>query len=126
MIRMYTYYIYVMKKLAWMSLLVFVFGSMSVHAQETVQQKKKDKKTEQLVCWVSMDCENCKSKIEKNIAYEKGVKDMKVDLDTKLVTITYRSDKTTPEKLEKAIQDLGFKTEVIPAKKEGEEKKQSK
>ncbi len=97
------------------SLAVFSL-STSLMAQEK-KDKKKDNKIETLSCWASMDCEACVAKIEKNIAFEKGVKDLKVDLKTKLVTVKYRTDKTSPEKLEKAIKDLGFKTEVIVEKK---------
>ena len=86
-------------------------------------QEKTKKKNDKVKYWVSMSCENCKAKVEKNIAFEKGVKDMVVDLDTKTVTLTYNTKKTNPEKLEKAIKDLGFKTEKIEAKDKIEEKK---
>jgi copper chaperone CopZ len=77
------------------------------------QDQPKDDKTATMKCWVSMTCENCKAKVEKNIAYEKGVKDLQVDLPSKIVTIKYRTDKTSPEKLTKAIQKLGYKAEVV-------------
>ena len=89
-------------------------GSMHVNGQSN----KKDK-TDTVKYWVSMSCENCKAKVEKNIPFEKGVKGLEADLKTKTVTITYRTDKTNPAKLEKAIQELGFKTELVK-----EEKKQ--
>ena len=90
----------------------------------TKAQDKGKKKIETVKYWVSMDCENCKAKVEKNIAFEKGVKDLKVDLRTKTVVITYKPKKTKPEKLEKAIKKLGFKTEIIvpEQKKEGKKK----
>jgi len=92
--------------------------AFAVCTQVTAQDKKqKAAKTETMKCWVSMDCESCKAKIEKNIPFEKGVSDLKVDLPTKMVTLTYKPDKTSPEKLEKAIQKLGYKTEIIPDKK---------
>lgn len=74
--------------------------------------QEKDMKTAIVVISAEIDCNNCKQKIEKNIAFEKGVKDMKVDLSTKTVTITYRKDKTTPEKLVAAINKLGYKASV--------------
>lgn len=112
-----------MKKIVVLFLMMLAVFSITTGsmAQEKKDVKKK-KKTETLTCWASMDCAGCQSKIEKNIAYEKGVKDLKVDLDTKLVTVTYRSDKTNPEKIEKAIKDLGFKTEIIPANEKSKEK----
>lgn len=89
-------------------------GPVHVAGQD---KKQKAAKTETLKCWVSMDCENCKAKIEKNIPFEKGVSDLKVDLPTKTVTITYKPRKTNPEKLEKALQNLGLKTEILLDKK---------
>ena len=79
-------------------------------------KKQKAAKTDTLNCWVSMSCEKCVANIEKNIPFEKGVTDLKVDLPTKMVKITYKTNKTNPEKLEKAIKKLGYKTEIIPNK----------
>lgn len=108
-------------------LLAFSLALFSMNFSTMAQEKKekKDKKIETLTCWASMDCDGCVAKIKKNIAYEKGVKDLNVDLKTKLVTVKYRKDKTSPEKLEKAIRDLGFTTEIIKkkAKKEGKKVK---
>jgi copper chaperone CopZ len=89
-------------------------GTSTVTAQS---KKEKKENLQTMKCWVSMSCENCKAKVEKNIAYEKGVKELDVDLPTKTVTIKYRSDKTSPAKLEKAIKKLGYKTEIIEEKK---------
>ena len=88
-------------------------------------QEKQQKKNETVKYWVSMTCESCKAKVEKNIAFEKGVKDMIVDLETKTVTINYKAKKTSPEKLEKAFKELGFKTERLPLESKKENKKQS-
>jgi len=85
--------------------------------QKDQDQKKEEPKSATMKCWVSMDCEACKAKIEKNLPFEKGVTGLKVDLPTKTVEVTYKTAKTSPEKLEKAIQKLGFKTEIIPEKK---------
>ncbi len=91
-----------------------IAGFSTILAQDKIS---KPKKTETMKCWVSMDCSSCQTKIEKNMSFEKGVSDLKVDLPTKMVTITYKPAKTSPEKLEKALQELGFKTEVIADKK---------
>jgi copper chaperone CopZ len=96
-----------------MALGLSVFGT-SVNAQETAGVK-----SDTVKYWVSMTCENCVAKIEKNIAFEKGVKDLVVDLKTKTVTISYKNKKTNPDKLEKAIKDLGYTTERIEEGKAG-------
>lgn len=78
-------------------------------------QNKKDKKNdkETVVFAVSMTCENCKKRIEKNIAYEKGVTDMKVDLPSKTVEIVFKKDKTTVEKLQAALEKLGYEAKMV-------------
>ena len=77
------------------------------------QNKDKKKKTEEVVFLAGIDCENCKKKIEKNISWEKGVKDLRVKLDEKKVTILYDPSKTTPENLQAAIEKLGYTCEII-------------
>ncbi|MBU0765316.1 MAG: heavy-metal-associated domain-containing protein [Bacteroidetes bacterium] len=61
----------------------------------------------------SMKCNSCKAKIEKNIAFEKGVKHINADVATKVITIAYRRDKNNPESLVKAIQKLGYEAEPV-------------
>lgn len=97
------------------SLVILVIFQFSLAAAFTAsaQDKKKDDKEKTMKCWVSMSCANCQAKVEKNIAFEKGVTGLETDLTTKTVTIKYNSKKTNPEKLEKAIQKLGYKTEVL-------------
>ena len=65
---------------------------------ELSAQKKKNQETVKFLV-EEMECNNCKAKVEKNIAFEKGVKDLKCDVKNRTVTITYDSKKTTPEKL---------------------------
>lgn len=65
-------------------------------------------KTATVVFATNLHCDNCKKKIEGNIAYEKGVKDLKVDVTNKTVSVTYRTDKTSSEALRQAIAKLGY------------------
>lgn len=75
------------------------------------QDKKKNQET--VTFYVEdMHCQNCQSKIEKNIAFEKGVTDIQCDLDNKLVTITYKADKTNPENIVKGFEKIKYKAEV--------------
>jgi copper chaperone CopZ len=55
-----------------------------------------------------------------NLPHEKGVKDVKCDLSTKEVTVTYQKEKNDSEELKKAIEKLGFTAKNVnkePAKK---------
>lgn len=73
----------------------------------TVEQKAK-KETRTVTFKTSIHCQNCVKKLNDNVAFEKGVKDLKVSLDEKLVTITYNPSKTDEARLAKAIEKLGY------------------
>lgn len=84
------------------------------------QDSKKNKET--ITFFVEgMDCNNCVKKIEKNIAFEKGVTDLKCDLSTRTAEVTYRTDKTTTEKLASAFKKIGM--EASPVETENDTKK---
>ncbi|MGM9743145.1 MAG: heavy-metal-associated domain-containing protein [Candidatus Cryptobacteroides sp.] len=61
---------------------------------------------------VTMHCEKCVKKINENVAFEKGVKDLSVSLDKKTVTVTYDPAKTDVARLKAAIEKLGYKVTV--------------
>gem|GEM_PF-316671 len=111
----------IMKRMLFILIALFTTSLISIEDVQAQEKKKKDNQ-KTMKAWVSMDCENCKAKIEKNIAFEKGVKSLEVDLKTKTVTIDYRTDKTNPQKLEKAIEKLGYTAEIIEEEKEKEQK----
>ena len=54
-----------------------------------------------------LHCQGCCDKIMKNIAFEKGVKDLVCDLDTKTVTVTYDTRKTDVPTLLAAFDKIG-------------------
>ncbi|MDR0748873.1 MAG: heavy-metal-associated domain-containing protein [Tannerellaceae bacterium] len=97
------------RKIRFVLILAFASG-LTLNAQEA-KEKVKKKKSEEVTFSVNMFCENCKAKIEKNISWEKGVKDLTVDLEKKAVKIVYDSKKTTEEELKKAIEKLGYTCE---------------
>ena len=59
-----------------------------------------------VVLAVDIHCQGCCDKIMKNIAFEKGVKDLVCDLDTKTVTVTYDASKTDIPTLLKAFEKI--------------------
>ena len=79
-------------------------------------------KTVKQVVVLSCDlhCQGCCDKIMKNIAYEKGVKDLVCDLKTKTVTVTFDAAKTDVETLLKAFEKIGKPATVkaLPAAEE--------
>ena len=75
------------------------------------------KKTETLKVKTSAVCDMCKDRIEKGLAYEKGVKKSELDVKTKILTITYDPGKTSPDELRKAVSKLGYDADNLPADK---------
>ena len=68
-------------------------------------QKKSNRQTVLLNC--DLHCQGCCDKIMKNIAFEKGVKDIVCDLDTKTVAVTFDTRKTNLDTLLAAFARIG-------------------
>ena len=64
------------------------------------------------------NCGMCKSRIEKAAKGVEGVKKATWDKETKELTVTFDSDATNLESIEKAIADVGHDTENVKAKDE--------
>jgi mercuric ion binding protein len=60
-------------------------------------------------------CDMCKARIEKSLAYEKGVQSASLDVPSKVLTVTYRTDKTTPAALRTAVQKTGYDADELTA-----------
>lgn len=103
-----------MKTVKWMMMCaVILLAALNANAE------KKGEKT--VVFQAHLHCKSCVTKIEKNIPFEKGVKDLKVDMEAQTITVTFRTDKNTEENLRKAIEKLDVKvngTTDTSAKKE--------
>lgn len=71
----------------------------------------KEKKTNEVAVFAltpAPTCQNCINKIKGNLRFEKGVKEISVDLSKKNVTLTYSPDATTSENLVKALKKIGY------------------
>ena len=77
------------------------------------QDVRRNRNEEQVVFSVSMDCHNCEHKVNRNIPFERGVKDMTTNLEKQLVTIKYQKNRTDKAKLQSAIEKLGFTCEEV-------------
>jgi periplasmic mercuric ion binding protein len=67
-------------------------------------------------------CGMCKDRIEQGLAFEKGIKDVSLDVDTKIATVKYNPSKINPDAIRKLISALGYDADSIPANKEAYEK----
>ena len=100
-----------MKKIILMCL-VALFSVGIANAQEP---KKGDKKSVVVEFVTDIDCAGCAKKVTNTIPYEKGVKDVKVDVPTKTVTVTYDPAKTNEQAITKAFEKIKIK--VVETKK---------
>ena len=69
---------------------------------------------------VDIHCRGCCDKIMKNIAFERGVKDLVCDLDTKTVTVTFDPNKTDVPTLLKAFEKIGKPAKIITLPLQGD------
>ena len=96
--------------------IVAVFAIFALNTEASAQKKKEAEVTFS----VNVDCPACVKKLESNLPFEKGVKDLQVSLEDQTVWFKYQEGKTTKEELAKAIEKFGYKVSEI--KKEEEKK----
>ncbi len=90
----------------------------------TVVGLAKDIKTVVVTTQPQMHCESCEKKIQGNLRFEKGVKQIECNIEEQRVTITYDADKTKPETIIKSFEKFGYKaTEVKEDKEKDKEQK---
>lgn len=58
-------------------------------------------------------CEMCKNTIEKDLAFENGVKSSSLDVETKKLTVEYNARKTTPDKIRTRITKIGYNADSM-------------
>jgi len=69
---------------------------------------------ETAVCFsTSMNCHECEATLANFLKFEKGVKDLKVDLKSNTIKVVFKPGKTTPEKLAESIQKKGYEAKTI-------------
>lgn len=93
-------------------LLVCLVALFSVAVADAQAPKKGGKKTVTTTFVTDLDCEGCAKKINDTLPYERGVKDVKIDVPTKSVTVTYDPAKTNEEALIKAFAKVKIKAEA--------------
>ena len=91
-------------------------AATEVTATSSLTDKKPAKKKGELkevTFDVHLHCENCMKKVQENISFEKGVKDLHVCLDDQTVSIKYDAAKTNEETLKNAIIKLGVEVKGV-------------
>ena len=63
----------------------------------------------------TVQCDMCKSRIERYMAKEEGVTKTVVDYKRKNVKVTYWTDRTNPENIKTAIANVGYDADDVTA-----------
>lgn len=79
----------------------------------------RDDREKEVKIKTSAVCGMCKARIERNLAFEKGVKEATLDVKSKVVTIKYNPTKTDVAKLKANISKTGYDAEEVPADEAG-------
>ncbi len=67
-------------------------------------------------------CEMCKETIEKEMSFTKGVTEASLDVKSAMLTVSFRSNKTSIETIRQAINSIGYDADDSPATPEAYEK----
>lgn len=92
-----------MKRIITVAILALLTLSVSATAGP---RKKADLKEVTFI--VHLHCKDCVNKVQENIAFEKGVKDLKISLEEQTVYVKYDAAKTSEDVLKKEIESLGY------------------
>ena len=58
-------------------------------------------------------CEMCQETLERDLAFEKGVKEAKLNLDDKVMSVIYNPKRTDPETIRKRITLVGYHADTL-------------
>ena len=89
-----------MKKIILMAVAALLAVAVSTAAP------KQEKQIVTTVFITDIDCEGCAKKVTNTIPYERGIKNLKIDVTTKSVTVTYDAAKNSVEQLTKAFANI--------------------
>ncbi|GAB3696494.1 hypothetical protein GCM10027592_19630 [Spirosoma flavus] len=78
-----------------------------------------DDKEKEVKIKTSAICGMCKARIERNLGFEKGVKEATLDVKSKIVTIKYNPAKTDVTKLKANISKTGYDADEVVADEVG-------
>ena len=96
----------IMKRFFSAALLIAIFVSFNAYAADKVNTKECKIQT-------SVASGHCKAKVMNGLKEEAGVVKSDVCLTSKVLTVNYDPNKTTPEKIARKVQTLGYTASVV-------------
>ena len=98
--------------------LIVIMTALVAFAASSFAGPKKKVELKEVTFDVELHCANCVKKVQENIAFEKGFKDLHVCLEDQIVYIKYDAAKTSEDKLRAAVEGLGYKVKGLSQKKD--------
>jgi mercuric ion binding protein len=108
-----------MKKILCLSVMVLSCFFVFSQSQAPVRKGQFETAT---ISLPTIQCEQCKDRIEKYMSREDGVKEIKVDYKKKTCKVTYLWDRTTIENIKTAIANIGYDADDVTADDEAYKK----
>lgn len=99
-----------MKKLMMTLILALMAAGVTTVSGQTA---RKTGDVEMAIFKTNIHCESCQTKIEDKLPFEKGVKDVLINLEEKTIRVDFDRTKTDAAKIKKAIEKLGYKADEI-------------
>jgi copper chaperone CopZ len=90
-------------------ILILLFAAYSVMASAEITNNE----TIKIKC-PDMHCAGCKHKITEAVNSLEGIIELQVDLETKIITVTYNNNKISKEKILEKLAEEGYPGEIIP------------
>lgn len=90
-------------------LVAFQFSNAQNSKKETIVL------TSSISCNHCLQCESCSGNIYKSMTEIKGVTDVKINQKENTIAVTYKTDKTNPTEIKKAIASSGFDADEVKA-----------
>lgn len=80
----------------------------------------KKSEVKEVVIKTSSECGMCKERIEEKLNYTKGVTYVNLDISSKLLTVKYKEEKITLEKIREIISKIGYDADDVKANPESQ------
>ena len=95
-----------------MKKILVICAALLMGTSAVLADNKPEKKTVTTVFCTDIDCDHCKAKVMNTIPFEKGIKDVQVDVPTKKITVTYDPSKNSDDGLVRAFAKIKVKAEA--------------
>jgi periplasmic mercuric ion binding protein len=102
-----------MKKITVLFAVIMMTIMLGAGNKAIAQEPKKG--TEEVKIQTSAVCGMCKERIEHDLAFEKGIKSVSLDNETKVVTVGFSPKKTNPDNIRLAISKIGYDADDVKA-----------